>query len=165
MDKAKIKQREQEIIDLARTFCDEMVNVEYAELAERMIRKLGRKRSVPFATGRTKIWAAAVIHALGTINFLFDPSFEPAVTPDDLNSYFGTNKSTTAAKSKQIRDLLKLHYFDSEFSTGQMHENSPAMQFVSVDGYLYPVASLPEQHQKMVHQARAEGNDISFTTK
>jgi hypothetical protein len=35
---------------------------------------MSRKRNVPFLSGRMEIWTAAVIHALGSINFLFDTS-------------------------------------------------------------------------------------------
>ena len=62
-------------------------------IAEKLISKLGRKRDVPFAAGQSEIWAAAVIHALGTINFLFDKSGKPYTTIDELNDCFGTKKS------------------------------------------------------------------------
>lgn len=39
--------------------------------------KLGRKREVPFQRGKIEIWAAAVVYAIGSPNFLFDKSFEP----------------------------------------------------------------------------------------
>lgn len=98
-----------------RAFCVEKLDEEYFELAERLIQKLGRKRNVPFIIGRPEIWAAENIHALGTINILFDRSFEPYLSIDNINSYFGTSKSTTGNKSKQIRELLKLNRWHNEF--------------------------------------------------
>ena len=47
---------------------------DYKQLCEKLIRKISRKRNVPFLSGRIEIWAAAIIHALGSINFLFDTS-------------------------------------------------------------------------------------------
>ena len=108
MDKEKIIEKQQEIIRLAKSFCSEKLNDEYAALAEKLICKLGRKRNVPFVSGQTAIWAAAVIHALGTINFLFDKSSQPYVSIDELNGFFGTKTSTSGNKSKEIRNLLKL---------------------------------------------------------
>jgi len=35
---------------------------------------------------------------------------------------------------------------------------------VSVDGFIVPISSLPEEYQQMVHEARARGEDISFSS-
>jgi hypothetical protein len=165
MDKDNLKLQHQNILDLVREFCSTKLDEEYLALSERLVQKLGRKRNPPLATGQPKIWAAAIIHALGTINFLFDKSFEPYISIEDLNAYFGTSKSTTGTKSKQIRDLLKLDRWDNEFSTKNMQDNNPFANFVSVDGMMVPLNILPEQHQQVVRQARAEGKDISFSTQ
>ena len=87
-------------------------------------------------SGKGEIWAAAIIHALGTINFLFDKSFNPYVTIDEINNYFGTNKSSTGSKSKLIRDLLNLDYFNNEFSTNRMKENNPFDKLMMVNGFI-----------------------------
>jgi hypothetical protein len=164
MDK-KIQERQQVIISLIEGFCKNKLDDEYFELSKKIIQKLGRKRNVPFATGQAEIWAAATIHALGTINFLFDKSFKPYVTIEEINDFFGTSKSTTGNKSKQIRNLLKLEHYDREFSTIKMLENNPFNDFVMVDGYIVSVKSLPEEQQQIVRQARAEGKDVMFTSK
>lgn len=93
---------------------------------------------------KAEIWAAAVIHALGTINFLFDKSFEPYVTVEEINVFFGTNKSSTGTKSKFIRDLLNLGYFDAEFSTQPITQNNPFEGLMMVNGFIIPKDSLPE---------------------
>ncbi len=165
MDKQKIEEKKQIILDLVREFCAKKLDEEYFELAEQLTQKLGRKRNVPFITGKSEIWAAGIIHALGTINFLFDKSFEPYISIDDINNYFGTSKSTTGNKSKQIRELLKLDRWDNEFSTKKMQDSNPFASLVMVDGLIVPLDTLPEQYQQAVRQARAEGKDISFTTR
>jgi len=165
MDKQNLQDRQQKILDLVREFCAKKLDTEYFELSERLIQKLGRKRNPTLATGQPQVWAAAIIHALGTINFLFDKSFEPYVSTDDINTFFGTSKSTTGNKSKQIRDLLKLDRWDNEFSTKKMQDSNPYANLVMVDGLIVPVNTLPEEYQQAVRQARAEGKDISFTTR
>ena len=115
-EKSAIENRKNQIQNLIKEFCTQKLDDEYFELSERLLNKLGRKRYVPFMSGKIEIWAAAVIH-VGTINFLFDKSFEPYTTVDEINVFFGTNKSSTGQKSKVIRELLNLGYFDSEFST------------------------------------------------
>lgn len=165
MDKQHIQERQQKILDLVREFCGKKLDEEYFELSERLVQKLGRKRNQPLATGQPQVWAAAIIHALGTINFLFDKSFEPFVSIDEINDFFGTKKSTTGNKSKQIRDLFKLDRWDNEFSTKRMSNSNPFADLVFVNGLIVPVDTLPEQYQVAVRQARAEGKDVSFTTR
>src|SRR5436190_4539319 len=108
MDKQNLQEQQQEILKLVKEFCAKELDEEYLELSERLVQKLGRKKNSPLATGQPQVWAAAIIHTLGTINFLFDKSFDPYISIDEINAYFGTSKSTTGNKSKQIRDLLKL---------------------------------------------------------
>ncbi|WP_277631606.1 DUF6398 domain-containing protein [Avrilella dinanensis] len=165
MDKEKITEKQKKILDLAGSFCTQKLDDDYFQLAEKLIKKLGRKRNVPFATGKEEIWAAATVHALGTVNFLFDKSFDPYVSVDDINNYFGTNKSTVTAKSKLIREMLKMERFGGEFSTQRMEEENPFNNMVIVDGMIYPLSALPPEYQEMVKQARKEGKNISFNTK
>jgi len=161
MDKQHIQERQQKILDLVREFCGKKLNEEYFELSERLVQKLGRKRNVPFTTGQPQVWAAAIIHALGTINFLFDKSFDPYVSIDEINDFFGTTKSTTGNKSKQIRDLLKLDRWDKEFSTKRMSGSKPFANLVMVNGLIVSVDSIPEEYQEMVREAKAQGKNIS----
>ena len=142
MEKENVMQRQQEIIQLAKDFCNEQLNEEYATLAEKLICKLGRKRNVPFVTGQTAIWAAAVIHALGTLNFLFDKSSEPYATIDDICDFFGTKKNTISGKSKEIRDLLKLSHLDNEFATERMANRNPFGSHVMIGGKMMSVSSI-----------------------
>jgi hypothetical protein len=134
-------------------------------LSEKLIKKLGRKRDVPFQRGKLEIWAASVIHALGSINFLFDKSFEPYVSSDQICEYFGTKYSTVYNKAKQIKDLLKLGHFNSEFSTQGMTESDPFSNMVMVNGFIVPLDTIPEDLQAMVKEARAKGEDIQFHTE
>lgn len=123
--KEQIKQKEQEIIDLARKLCKEKISEEYADLAEKLIHKLGRKREVPFILGSCEIWATAVIHKLGSINFLFDKTFLPYISPANLSAYYGLNMNTVSSKALEIEKLLNLSAFDDNFSTEYMRQKNP----------------------------------------
>jgi hypothetical protein len=46
-----------------------------------------------------------------------------------------------------------------------MKEKNPFNEMVFVDGYIMPINNLPEEYQKMVREARSQGQDIHFTTK
>jgi hypothetical protein len=144
-DKEAVKEKTEQLIEMTAGFCDECLDEEYKELCEKLIRKMSRKRTVPFMTGRMDIWAASVIYALGSINFLFDKNTQPYATADDICDYFGTKKSTTSQKSKVIRDMFKMSYFDDEFSTGRMREKNPFNSFVMIDGMIVPKSVLPPE--------------------
>ena len=69
MDKQLLQEKQKLILDLVLDFCAKKLDDEYFELSERLVEKLGRKKIQPLATGQPEIWAASIIHALGTINF------------------------------------------------------------------------------------------------
>ena len=126
MDKAEIKARENEIVRMAVSFCIEKIDSEYASLCEKMVRKLGRKRTNPLERGRLEFWAAAVIYTIATMNFLFDKSFKPYLPSYEIFNHFGTSSSTISQKAAQIRTMLKLKpYWDPDFSTAQMAASNP----------------------------------------
>jgi len=165
MTKEEIKNKEKKLLELTGSFCAQKLNDDYSRLCEKLILKLGRKRDVPFKSGKIEIWAAAVIHSIGSINFLFDKSFEPYVTTEQICEYFGTKKSTVSNKARQIKDMFKMGYYDSDFSTQNMTENNPFNDMVMVNGFIVPLSSIPENLQEMVRKERAEGRDIEFTTQ
>jgi len=165
MDAKQIKQeKEQKLIEMVSAFCDEKLNKEYKNLCIVLIKKMGRKRTVPFVTGKLEIWASAVINAIGSINFLFDKSFKPYISASDIYEYFGTKNSTVSTKARLIKDMFNMSYYDREFSTSYMNESNPFNDLVMVDDLTVPIDALPEEYQQMVREARARGEDISFRT-
>ncbi len=129
-DRAITIEKTQMLIEMTAKFCDEYLDEDYKQLCEKLIRKMSRKRYPPFLSGRIEIWAAAIVYAIGSINFLFDQSFEPYASGDDICNYFSTSKSTTSQKANVIRDMFKLGYWDKEFSTSHMIEDNPFSNLV-----------------------------------
>ncbi len=121
----KTKQKQDEIIKMVSSFCQDYLNEEYEDLAIKLVEKMGRKHNVPFKRGRLDIWASAVIYSLAQVNFLFDKNFEPYVSADDICDYFGTKKSTVSQKASKISDMFNLGPFDREFSTKDLLDNVP----------------------------------------
>lgn len=162
MAKQKIKEREEKLLELTGTFCAQKLDDKYPQLSEKLIKKLGRKREVPFQRGKLEIWAAAVVYAIGSINFLFDKSFEPYLTPKQINDYFGTKKSTVSNKTGDIKDMFDMGHFSPDFSTQSITESNPFNKMVMVDGFIVPLEALPDDLQQQVKEARARGEDIEF---
>lgn len=141
-DKVVIEEKAKKLIEMTSDFSDKYLDEDYKQLCEKLILKMKRKRNVPFASGKLEIWAAAIIYALGRLNFLFDKSFKPYATADDICNYFETSKSTTSQKAKLILDTFKMSYYDEEFSTERMKENNPFSKMAIVNGFIVPIEAL-----------------------
>lgn len=55
MTKEQIKEKEKQLLELTGNFCAQKLNQEYFELCEKLIKKMGRKREVPFKRGKLEI--------------------------------------------------------------------------------------------------------------
>lgn len=124
------------LTELTAAFCRAHINQEYETLCQKLIDKMARKRTVPFLSGRIEIWAAAVVYAIGSINFLFDKATQPYVTPDAICEHFGVSKSTVGQKAKLIRDMFKMGHYDANFSTQHMALTNPFANLTLVNGFL-----------------------------
>ena len=54
MTKDEIKQREKTLLQLTGAFCAQKLDDQYFGLCEKLIKKMGRKREVPFKRGKLK---------------------------------------------------------------------------------------------------------------
>lgn len=135
-DRERTEAIKRQLTELTAAFCRRHADAEYEALAKKLVDKMARKRVAPFLAGRLEIWAAAIVYALGGINFLFDKSFPPYASPDTICDYFGVSKRTVAQKAKGIRDTFKLGYYDPEFSTEHMKKHNPFARLAMVDGFL-----------------------------
>jgi hypothetical protein len=149
-EKKVVEEKAQKLLEMTGSFCGQYLDEDYKQLCEKLIGKMSRKRNVPFLSGRMEIWVGAIIYALGSINFLFDISFKPYATAEDICNFFGTSKSTTAQKAKLIRDMFKMGYYDKEFSTTHMRENNPFSNFAMMNGFIVDKRSLPPEIQGML---------------
>lgn len=164
-DRAKIKDREKLLVRLTSEFCDLFLNEEHKELTKKLIRKLGSRQNVIFGSGNLYNWATAIIQTIGSINFLFDSSFDPYVSLGELNDHFGTDQSTVSDMKEEIRKQLNLDFLDDEFSIHQLPENNQLSNQVMVDGFFIPLESLPHELREKVREARSQGLDVQFSSE
>ncbi len=104
-------------------------------MSRKLTATLCRKRPSPLATGQAKSWAAGIVHALGMVNFLFDASQTPSIKASELYKAFGVAESTGQGKSKKIRDLMKMSYFDTIWCLPSRIERNPMAWMITVDGF------------------------------
>jgi hypothetical protein len=142
------------ITSLIEPFCQQHLNDEYAQLSFMATAALCRKRPSPLLSGNAKTWACGIIYAIGYVNFLFDKSFEPFATPEQLVTAFGISKSTAGNKSKQIRDLLKMHQFDHRWYLPSRLADSSMVWMITVNNFIVDARELPREIQVIAYEKK-----------
>ena len=141
-----------EITALTDAVCSKYLDEEYAQLARKMAVALARKRPSPLERGRRDVWAAAIVYALGSINFLFDKSQVPHISSEELAALFGVSQKTAASKARTIRDALNAGQADPKWWRPSSLEKNPLAWWVSVNGLVVDARELPLAVQE--HLAR-----------
>jgi hypothetical protein len=141
-----------EIIEITDAFCDAHLDGEYADLCRALAVTLARKRPSPLLRGDRRIWAAAIVHTVGWVNFLADPAQKPHLRTEQLADLLGVKQTTMGNKGALIRELLRIGRFDTRFARREMIEKNPFTWLVEVDGLPVDARWLPEPvQQELVH--------------
>lgn len=143
------------IFELTDRVCAEHLDTEYRALVRRLVARLARKRPSPLSRGDLRIWAAAAIYTVGSVNFLFDRSQRPNLTGDELSELTGVPKGTLANKAKLIRDVLRIGPFDSELCRREVLATNPLAWMLSVNGFLVDARILSPQVRSPRKKGRA----------
>ncbi len=151
---AKIRTVHDAIAALIESFCAQRLNAEYRAICLRMLGVLARKRPTPLVNGKPKSWACGIVRAVGWVNFLDDPSQTPHAKSRAIDDYFEVSAATGQARSKQIRDLLKMHPFDVEWSLASQVERNPMVWLIQVNGLIVDARAMPREVQ---HEAWRKG--------
>jgi len=148
----KMRSIYEEITGLTDAFCTAHLNAEYAEVCRALTAKLSRKRPSPLESGRSNTWAAAIVHTIGRVNFLFDKSQTPHMRADDLARQFGLAQSTVGNKSKQIMDLLKIGLMDPEWTLPSRMDDNLMAWMISVNGLIIDARHAPREVQEIAYR-------------
>ena len=81
-----------QIIEMISEFSDKFLDEEYKALIIKLAERLESRDDFSLNRGKPENWACAIIFAIGQMNFLFEPSFEPFVYNETLCAYFGASK-------------------------------------------------------------------------
>jgi hypothetical protein len=137
---SKNADRVSEVKRLVEKFGRSRLDREYTGFALKLCDKIGRMRKLSIQRGRIEIWAAAIIHVIARLNFLFDPDREAPITADELCDFFGTKKSTVSAKAGLIQKTAKIFIGDPDFSSAEIVDMFRLYE--TEDGLLIPGAIL-----------------------
>lgn len=142
----------QVITELTDSFCQKKLNDEYQQLARYATAALCRKKPSPLVSGNINTWACAILHALGTVNFLFDKSQNPFISATDLASAFGVSISNAGNRAKQIRELLNMHHFDHHWRLPSRINDSYSSWMIMLDGFIVDARTLPREIQQIAYE-------------
>jgi len=142
------------VIDITDATCRDHLDEEYGRLARRLVGRLARKRPSPLMRGDSRVWAAGVLHVIGQINFLFDPTQQPHLAAAQLAAAVGTKQMTMANKAAMINRLLSIGIYEPELTRVAMLEQHPMAWIVELDGFLVDGRQLPDELQA---EARRRG--------
>jgi len=140
-----------QIIELTNAFCSSHLNEEYRELCEDLAWEAFEER-LPLEKGRPAGWAGGIVHAIGYVNFLQDPSLSPHMTSAQLAEGFGISQQTMQTKSKIIRDKLDMMQFDPDWCLPSLLDDNPLVWMLEVDGLVIDARSAPLEFQQEAYR-------------
>lgn len=141
-----------EIVACTDEFSKNHLTEECAQTFRKMVAILCRKRPSPLLKGDLKNWAAGIIYAIGSINFLFDSGKKSKLNIDTLCSFFGLVKSTISTKSKQIKAQFKMTPFDVNWTVPSKMDSNPLVWNILINGFCVDVRFLPLEIQEMAYE-------------
>jgi hypothetical protein len=144
---AALRERVDSLMARLDPFCTSHLNSDYRELLYAALAALARKRPSPLLSGRESSWCAGVVQAIGTANFLFDPSQTPHCPAKTICEAFGVSASTAHAHAKKVRELLGIHPFAPHWSLPSVLEQSAIPWMLEVNGFIQDVRDLPLEIQ------------------
>jgi Domain of unknown function (DUF6398) len=140
------------ITALTDAFSKNHLNDEYLQLIRRAVGALARKRPSPLVKGKENVWAGGVVHAVGHVNFLDDPSQSPHCKSKTIYEFFGIAMSTGQNKSREIRDMLSMGPMSPEWSLPSQLIDNPMVWMLQVDGIVVDIRQAPIELQEMAFE-------------
>ena len=110
-----IAKKYDEVVDKIKAFSDEHLNDAYKDVCLVAAETLFNTNEEAVKKGKSVSWAAGIVHAIGSLNDLFDSKEEPYIKATDLYKAFEVSSSTVTNKSKEIKALLNLSEGDKKW--------------------------------------------------
>jgi hypothetical protein len=141
----------EQIIVMMNAFCLDYLNEEYDDLCEELAWE-SFEEDLPLEKGSPASWASGIVHAIGFVNFLHDPSQSPHITSNQIAEGFGVSQQTMMTKSKIIRDRLDLMPLDPEWCLPALLEDNPLVWMLDIDGFIIDSRDAPLEFQREAYR-------------
>ena len=120
--------------------------------AERWRRPSAASVHPPLLGGNLNTWSAAIVHTIGSINFLFDKQNPLYMSAADLAAAFGLAKSTVGGKSVAIRTALGIGDLDWHWAVPSRQDSYPGVWLIQVDGLIVDARTMPREIQEEAYR-------------
>lgn len=127
------------ILTQVTTYCQKYLDKEYTDICSHVFHDLLETNPTVFNRGQFGIWGAAIVWAVGSVNFLGDKSFEPYASLADVCSYFNANKSSVGQKSAKIKKQLNIDHFNPDYQTTNAVSDFLSSLVMTPEGLIVPV--------------------------
>ena len=141
----------EQIIGLVNDFCQNHLDEEYFKLCEELTWE-AFEEDLPLEKGRPAGWASGIVHAIGFVNFLQDPSQSPHMTSSQLAEGFGVSQQTMQTKSRIIREKLDLMQLDPDWCLPSRLGANPLVWMLEVDGFIIDARDAPLEFQQEAYR-------------
>jgi hypothetical protein len=139
------------IIGLVNDFCLNHLNEEYFKLCEELMWE-AFEEDLPLEKGSPAGWASGIVHAIGFVNFLQDPSQSPHMTSAQIAEGFGVSQQTMQTKSKIVRGQFDMMQFDPNWCLPSKLGDNPLIWMLEVDGFVVDARSAPLEFQREAYR-------------
>ncbi|NME81803.1 DUF6398 domain-containing protein [Clostridium sp. SM-530-WT-3G] len=112
----------EEVIGKINSFSNEYLNKEYNDICVEATKLLFLNNETIVKKGKSDSWAAGIVHAIGSVNGLFDSKEEPYIKALDLYKKFGVSSSTGSNKSKEVKSLLGINEDNKKWILSSVNE-------------------------------------------
>jgi len=111
------RKRFDDLASLLEPFCREHLDEKYLDLCLKLASEICHD-GTPAGRGKAAGWAAGIVHAIGDVNFLNDPTFEPHMNLTDIGPHFGVSKATSGKRGREILDGMCITPMSREWLIG-----------------------------------------------
>lgn len=115
--------RYEEVIGKINSFSNEYLNEQYKDICIEATKLLFLNNESVVKKGKSDSWAAGIVHAIGSVNGLFDSKEQPYIKALDLYKEFGVSSSTGSNKSKEVRALLEINEDNKKWILSSVDKN------------------------------------------
>lgn len=123
-----ILKRTEEVKEILNNFCNNYLNEEYKIVSNKLCEVIIEKDENLLIKGKSSAWACGIIHAIGSVNNLFNKDNEVYIKAGDLYKNLEVSSSTGLARSKKIQELVKISEDDTWRITGKMQEQEQEIE-------------------------------------
>ena len=148
----ELKEKYNEISAMIVNFCNQKLNKDYEELCLKLLNKLCRKRPSPLLGGRTNTWAAGIMYAIGSNNFIFDKTQELHLTAEEIASPFGISVSTAGNKANELKKMFNISFMNIEWVLPEYLEDHPAIWMLTINGLIVDIRTMPIELQRQAYE-------------